>query len=236
MATRAAVDRYASANRSIRRLVLRDLRAFWASIPTDPTRATAALVEFSTALTATYGDIAATVAAEYFEELRAASAASGRHAARLAPVAAPGAVEISTRWAAGPLFDDKPDQALARLGHVVDRMSLQPGRDTIDLSVRSDPSNPRWARVPTGRTTCAFCLMLASRGPAYGSKRSAGGDSNKYHADCDCTPTPIWLGDELPEGYDPEALYDTYSDAAEAASGGGTKSILSELRKQQGIH
>lgn len=36
-----------------------------------------------------------------------------------------------------------------------------------------DPLRPKWARVPSGTETCQFCLMLASRGFAYTSEKSA---------------------------------------------------------------
>jgi hypothetical protein len=236
VATRATVDSFASANRDIRSLVQRELRALWAALPGSPEAATVALVEFLPSLISAYGDVAATVAAEFYEQMRTEANISGRFTPRLAPSPAAEAVQINARWAAGPLYRDAPLEALARLDHIVDRMSLQAGRDTIDANVRTDPASPRWARVPTGAETCAFCLTMASRGPVYGSKRSAGGDHNHFHAACDCTPTPIWPGDALPEGYDPDALYQSYLAARDKAGSGGTKSILSELRKLEGSH
>lgn len=76
-----------------------------------------------------------------------------------------------------------------------------------------------WARVATGRETCAFCLMLVSRGPVYMSASSAGldlddtsakqlfdevgqqlGNSSaeldalmtRWHAGCDCKVVPVF--------------------------------------------
>ena len=45
-----------------------------------------------------------------------------------------------------------------------------------------------YARVPSGRETCGFCLMLASRGFVYRSEEAAGdigGRFNRYHDRCD---------------------------------------------------
>lgn len=51
----------------------------------------------------------------------------------------------------------------------------------------------RWARVPTGRETCGWCLMLASRGPVYRSAESAGGgDMLSWHTGCDCHIVPVF--------------------------------------------
>lgn len=75
-----------------------------------------------------------------------------------------------------------------------------------------------WARVATGEETCAWCLMLVSRGPVYESARSAGlniedyeavdltlddpevtSAMNEWHTGCDCKVVPVfkataWVG------------------------------------------
>lgn len=75
----------------------------------------------------------------------------------------------------------------------------------------------RYARVPTGAETCGFCLMLASRGFVYHSESTAGGSDN-YHNDCDCKIVPGFDDTEV-EGYDPDALYDIYSEAYSEVGG-----------------
>ncbi len=53
-----------------------------------------------------------------------------------------------------------------------------------------------WARVLTGRTSCGFCVMLASRGPVYTSAHHAGksapGGRDKFHNNCDCVVVPVY--------------------------------------------
>ena len=232
--SRELVDRFTQANRDIRRLATRDLRAFWLLLPDDPTRAAAATVEFMPDLVGTYGDVAATAAADYYDALRTEANIRGGFRALLAPGVPVGQVQASTRWAMGPLFGGARQDALKRATQVADRLTLQTGRDTIDRSTRQDSARPRYARVPQG-ATCAFCLMLASRGPVYGTARDAG-QGNVWHADCDCTPTPIYDGQPLPDGYDPEALYDRYLDAREQSGSHKTKTVLSELRQLEGTN
>lgn len=73
-----------------------------------------------------------------------------------------------------------------------------------------------WARVPTGPTTCAFCLLLCARGPAYRSstvlhavnRLKKGKDPmigryspNAFHWHCDCIGVPVYGG----ETYDGQA-------------------------------
>jgi hypothetical protein len=48
------------------------------------------------------------------------------------------------------------------------------GRRTALNAVRGETRRVGFARVATGRETCAFCLMLVSRGPVYKSELKAG--------------------------------------------------------------
>src|SRR5690606_30591406 len=160
-------------------------------------------------------------------------------------------VQRMTRWAVGPLAaqelisltDDAegplvtvvppdPDTALQRIMSAALRMVLQPGRDTIADNVGRDPARPRWARVPVGKT-CAFCSMLASRGAVYASEETA--RMRHYHDDCNCGAIPMWDGDDYPEGYDPDALYEQYASARSAAGTTSVKPLLSKLRDQTGL-
>lgn len=52
------------------------------------------------------------------------------------------------------------------------RHVLTPGRDVVDLSASVNPHSAGWRRVTDG-DPCAFCAMLASRGPAYRTEASA---------------------------------------------------------------
>ena len=97
-----------------------------------------------------------------------------------------------------------------------------------------------WARIATGNETCAWCLMLVSRGVAYPSAKAAGskyddetsidvlaGESdisvedmmNQWHTGCDCKVVPVfdeadWPGIEAHQRA--EALWsDAYDDAVE---------------------
>lgn len=83
---------------------------------------------------------------------------------------------------------------------------------------RDRESGMRYARVPSGRETCGFCLMLASQGFVYSSAKAAGqrgGPYNSFHSHCDCAVMP---GDEFTEidGYDPDWLLEVYQDARAA--------------------
>lgn len=74
----------------------------------------------------------------------------------------------------------------------------------------------RWARVPTGRETCGFCLMLASRGFSYKTRESAGGiygsSINTFHSHCDCRVVPGNVTTTV-AGYNPDHFYEIYDKA-----------------------
>ena len=80
----------------------------------------------------------------------------------------------------------------------------------------------RYARVPSGKETCAFCFMLASRGFVYWSEEEAGGDGHKYHSNCDCIIVPGFHSDTgidedtQIEGYEPSKLRERYNQCLKA--------------------
>lgn len=77
---------------------------------------------------------------------------------------------------------------------------------------RDKDKGVRFARVPTGFETCTFCLMLASRGAVYHTRKTAG-EFKRFHRRCDCKIVPGFGDDpdaELVEGVRPKELYERY--------------------------
>ena len=75
---------------------------------------------------------------------------------------------------------------------------------------------PGFCSVPTGDTTCAYCIMQASRGYALYSdfkQKFANDRSNMWHDDCDCVVVPYADASSI-EGYD---RYEEYRDMYEGA-------------------
>jgi hypothetical protein len=196
-----------------------------------------ALEEFMPLLVRHYGEMAAVVAADFYDELRAQSSAGGRFAAVMADYAGDAGLLASARWAIGSLLGANPDPvaALGSLSIVADKHILGQGRRTVAGSAARDPAGARWARIPHG-DTCAFCVLLASRGAEYHSEESAGkAGVNEYHGDCDCTPTPFWDGDPYPDHYDPDAYFQMYADGKNQAKSGSTRAVLAGMRQVDGI-
>lgn len=172
MATAADVAVLRDANTSLETLALRALRGFWASLdPNRPEMVRDALVEFLPVLTTQYGEVAAVVAADWYDELRAAEAVRGSFAATMAPVVPAEAAVAQVRFGAQHLFTDDPGQTLAFLEGVASKYVLQPGRDTVQQSAAQ--IRRRWAgtgRPGTVRATSADYWRAA--GTCTGSRRS----------------------------------------------------------------
>lgn len=95
-------------------------------------------------------------------------------------------------------------------------------RRMIDYG-EQDTRKPRYARVPSGAETCAWCWAMAGLGFHYMSKETAG----HSHAGCDCVIVPEW-GDETVEGYDPEFYADKYRQARKDLATGNISDELKE--------
>lgn len=176
-----------------------------------------AMLESMYGLVSDYGDAAAVESLGWYLSLRAESVGLDDGFQPALPDQMPeDVVNASTRWALGELMRGEDlDKALKSLNGVLDRLVKKLGRESIVHAADSDPKKPRWARVPHGQT-CAWCLMLASRGWVYLDAQSAGA-ARQWHADCDCQIVPAW-GKKTPKiaGYDPDALYAQYEAARDA--------------------
>lgn len=89
-------------------------------------------------------------------------------------------------------------------------------RTMVMDNVKADSSNPRWARVPRGKT-CEFCVMLASRGWVYLTEETASLGGSFHNGHCDCDIVPNWGRQKL-TGYDPDKLYERYKRCADSAA------------------
>ncbi|UXE05434.1 capsid maturation protease [Mycobacterium phage Duplo] len=143
---------------------------------------------------------------------------------------------------------DSPQAAVTKLTLATVREVEMAGRRQIIGAVKNDPA-PQvvkgWARVATGRETCAWCLMLISRGPEYLSADSgglhldtetvvdlwneAGRDLEKFreetkphieewHAGCDCLVVPVFDVENWPGKAAQERALQLWIDAGKEAS------------------
>lgn len=182
--------------------VQRDLRGFWGTLNlNNPEAARNALVAYVPRLVDRYGDAANAVAADWYEQTRAAQlgARYGTFRTVLAAAVPAAAMESTVRYSAGHLFTENPIGTFLLLNGAVQRQTLQSARETIVDNVARDPARPKYARVVKSAHPCEFCLMLASRGAVYPSEEAAtiaSGRSKRagleFHDHCDCQPVAVF--------------------------------------------
>ena len=131
-------------------------------------------------------------------------------------------------WAIGT------ESQLGALTVLLDELVKQPARSLIQKSAVA--SGGAWARVPAGRDTCKWCLMLGSRGAVYTTEDRAGKDGRRFHGDCDCQIVLVRDERDYPEDYDPDALMERYLTARDAADSGRPSAVLSAWREAEGGH
>lgn len=235
MVDRESIERYRLASAELSGRVADELAAYFAALDLSrPEAARNALLEFTPLLVSQYGQVAEVLAMDWYEELRADSGALGRFRATAPPPAISAErVEKKVRYLAGHLWTPEPEGMLPALAGATDKYVKQSGRETIAWN--ADREGVGYARVPKGRKTCAFCLVLASRDAAYSSRRSAGDrkHGHEFHGKCNCEIVRLGAREEYPSGYIPDDLYDVYDIGADkAGSRSDIKAIVYDLRRR----
>ncbi|AXH46758.1 capsid maturation protease [Mycobacterium phage Acolyte] len=144
---------------------------------------------------------------------------------------------------------DSPKSAVTRTVLTAVREVEMAGRRQIIGAVKNDPASAQivqgWARVATGRETCAWCLMLISRGPEYLEASTAGVNLDdetvvdlwheagrdlekfreetkphieEWHAGCDCLVVPVFDVQNWPGKAAQERATQLWIDASKEAT------------------
>jgi len=140
-----------------------------------------------------YQDGTGALAADFYEEQRAASNVVGSYTAEVVLVDRTVKIRRAIAWAADPLFTGDDALSEARLAEVVQLETARSFRDTVTDNTTRDPQAIGWRRVAAGG--CKFCAMLAARGAVYkeSTVRFAA------HTNCHCSAAPAFVGYDGPE-------------------------------------
>ena len=169
-------------------LANRDLAALWRQV-SDAAQARTALMDLLPAIVETYGQAAATLAAEWYDEARAKAAVRGTFVAIPAHPSDRGAHALAG-WATSTATDDNALHALILGG--VQRRIADSARETITGSAFADP---------------------AGRGAVY----SEAGADFASHDHCRCVAVPAFDGVERPvKPYTPSLRSSSDADRARA--------------------
>lgn len=134
-----------------------------------------------------YGEIAASMAAEWYEDYRLTElGASFRATPAVSPYGAD-AVEGMVRRAVAPVFSESPDVAAVMLtvAQNAGKYVLGASRRTITRNTFRDSAASGWHRI-TRPGSCRFCRMLAGRGAVYKEESALFAS----HLKCNCAAAP----------------------------------------------
>jgi hypothetical protein len=162
-------------------------------------------------LVALFAPAAASLGADWYDDLREAAEVKGRFQAIVADLPDAGRIEALAGWAVEPLFGATPDVAavLSRADGGLQRIILDSDRNTVAGSAVADPGAAGWQRVGSG--ACAFCRMLIGRGAVY----SEATVQFASHDRCRCSAVPAFGGQALPvKPYTPTSRNITEADRA----------------------
>ena len=229
MATLADIEQHQAVVEDLSAIATADLVALWDSLPEDPEAARQVLQRDLPDLVDAYALPTATVAADFYEELRDAARVPGGYTAVLADTPPVAAAEALAGWSASGLYVDRT-KALTQAAGGMQRLIAGADRRTVEVNVSRDRSEPRYARHASANA-CAFCAMMAARGAVYRSEAAAAGD---YHDHCHCVAIPVWdTYEEAPYVSEWRDAY--YNATAQLGGANDPKAILSLMRKQTGL-
>ena len=182
-----------------------------------------------------YDDKAAVFASQWYD-YRAEQGGARLKQAVTMTVYEPGSVDDVARYQAKKLAKEG-DAAFARAcGEFARNDAFRSLNETIIANVGRDRDRgAMFARVPTGTETCTFCLMLASRGAVYHSRKTAG-EWRHFHRGCDCKVVPSFESDpdaELVQGVKPRELYARYKQFKEIDETEGLSSAEKDELKRK---
>lgn len=185
-----------------------------------------------------YDDVAAEFAAQWYDDLAEREGARLQQAVTVTTYR-PKSVDEVARYQAKKLVKGG-DGAFARAcGEYARNDAFRSLNETIISNVGRDKDRGvRFARVPTGFETCTFCIMLASRGAVYHTRKSAG-EFKHFHRHCDCKVVPGFEDNpdaELVEGVRPEELRDLYVQLNEIDEDAGLSAKQKEALKRRAIN
>lgn len=179
-----------------------------------------------------FGDAAGLAAAQFYDKTITNRAKTGVfHPAQLPEQVSRKVCADCVRALAKLLFQDKVDEFVLKVCLNAQNGVRRVANDTVVMNARRDGTKGvRYARVPVGAETCAFCIMLASRGFVYYSKESAG-ENEHMHKNCDCKIVAGFEGDTV-EGYDSNAYLNMYVEAIKQSGSRKRDDVLRYMRRE----
>jgi hypothetical protein len=175
--------------------------------PTDLRNTIDVFVEAAVLLAGSGFDESAGTAQRYYSLFRRVEGGARDNLPQRAPLRRPAAAALAdelrgaslkgilTARRAGMSVEQAGERGFVRAAGALAKLVLAGGRRTILTMAGADRTALGWVRVTDG-DPCAFCRMLAARGPVY--KTQAGAEFVP-HDGCGCSAEPFFRGSAPPE-------------------------------------
>lgn len=183
-----AAETHQEAQEGLAKLILPLLAQLWGLW--NPNRLDESVPSFREALAAVvshYGKGSAGVAQDYYRQARLDAGVPGRPPAVVVPDVPDGFIDQLVSEALAGAEADMA-KATAFLDSGAEQLVLEQGRRQLMSEAHLDQQARGWSRIPNVGA-CSFCLMLALRGPAYKSRKTAGFSA---HPNCRCSVEPVF--------------------------------------------
>lgn len=185
-----------------------------------------------------YDDVAAEFAAQWYDR-RAEQGGARLEQEVTMTTYRPDSVDAVARYQAKKLAKGGDAEFAKACGEFARNDAFRSLNETISANVgRDKDKGVRFARVPTGFETCTFCLMLASRGAVYHTRKTAG-EFKHFHRRCDCKIVPGFGDDpdaELVEGVRPKELHKLYKQFREIDETEGLSAAEKDVLKRKALN
>lgn len=177
-----------------------------------------------------YGDAASALAAQWYDKTMGDAGAKLPEAVTVTALSDE-ALEADAKALAALYRQGKTERFVDLAARIADNKVRKSLNETVMTNAKRDrKKGVRFARVTSGSETCTFCMMLASRGAVYYSRKSAG-EFDHWHDNCHCKIVAGYEIDPmatLVEGHSPKEAGDLYASFSEID---GDKSLTGAQRE-----
>lgn len=177
------------------------------------------LIEYAYALATKYGEAAAALACQMYDQ----TAEAAKAGVLRAEPASTATYEETAKAINGTL---KKSSLPSSLGSSTGRLVKQAASDTTLKNARRD--NAEFAWIPSG-DGCPFCQIIASKGWRRATKETAAGNhADHIHPNCQCEFAIRFSSRDGISGYDPQVYKDNYDSAEGTTSKEKLRSMARE--------
>lgn len=184
-------------------------------------------IDFVDSIVTKYGEAAGSLSAQFYDNLAKYWGQSQNGGTSFQkPLQTAEVAELPTREEVAKVVYGTMKESPNKIPSTAGRLVKRTAEDTTLKNAIRDGAQFAWV---TSGDTCPFCLMLASRGWQYASKKALkNGHAEHIHPNCDCTYVVRFDSSSTVAGYDPKMYRKIYDEA----EGNNWREKLNYIRRE----